>query len=229
MKEAARNPSVTVVICALNEGANLPFGLPKIPEWVDEVIMVDGGSRDDTIKVAKELRPDIRVLYQTGRGKGDALRHGIEQSNGDIVVTLDADGATDPQEMDRFIEPLLRGWDFAKGSRFRGGFPHNKPWYRILGNWAITLVFDILFFRKYTDLCSGYNSFWRKSFERADIRWRDGFENEPLINCRVAKNGLAVIEVGHSDGGRLNGVIKEKAWRQGLKAMRCIVRERFSA
>jgi glycosyltransferase involved in cell wall biosynthesis len=220
-------PRITALICALNEADNLQYVLPKIPDWVDEVLLVDGHSTDDTVEVAKNLRPDINVVYQLGKGKGDALKCGIENSTGDIIVTLDADGATDPEEIDKFVEPLLNGFDFVKGSRFRGTFPRNRPWYRILGNWIITLMFDILFIRVYTDLCSGYNSFWKKAVGHKNPWSSDGFENEPLINCWVAKNRLKVKEIGHADTGRMSGEIKELAWRQGFKAIKTIIRERF--
>jgi len=220
-------PRITVLICTLNEEENLPHVLPSLPNWVDEVILVDGYSTDNTVKMAQQLRPDIRVLYQPGNGKGDALKHGIKQATGDIIVTLDADGATDPQEITAFIEPLLTGYDYAKGSRFRGRFPHGKPWYRILGNWLITITFNLLFFRCYTDLCSGYNAFWRKVVDSEAIWSSDGFENEPLINSWIAKNGFSVKEIGHSDSGRLGGESKELAWRQGQKAIVSILRERF--
>ena len=220
-------PQISVIICALNEEESIPYILPKIPQWVDDIILVDGHSNDRTVQVARELRPSIKILYQPGKGKGDALRYGIKNATGEIIVTLDADDATDPEEITKFIEPLLDGHDFAKGSRFLQGPPPNKPWYRILGNWIITVTFNFLFFRKYTDLCSGYNAFWKKKIEQVDLSASDGFENEPLINARVRKAGLKVIEVGHLDEGRLKGDIKERSWRQGSKAIKTVVRERF--
>ena len=222
-------PKISVIICTLNEEKSLPDVLPKIPRWVDEIILVDGNSQDRTVEVAKEIRPEIKIMYQPGRGKGDALIHGIQNSSGDIIVTLDSDNATDPEDLPRFIEPLLNGYDFAKGSRFLKVHPRNKPWHRILGNWIISISFDVLFFARYTDLCSGYNAFWKKKMERLNLRLSDGFQNEPLINIRVRKAGLRVIEVGHLDQGRTKGEVKELSWRQGFKAVKSIVRERFIA
>lgn len=227
MNGAGNYPKVTVLICTLDEAENLPHVLPKIPGWVHEILMIDGHSTDKTVEVAKTMRPEVTVLYQPGKGKGDALKCGIEHASGDIIVTLDADGATDPEEMPKFIEPLLDGYDFAKGSRFLQRFPHNKPWHRILGNWVIVMTFNILFLRKYTDLCSGYNAFRRKKVAQVNLFSPDGFENEPLINTRAKKKGLRIIEVGHSDEGRLGGDVKEQSWRQGFKAIKSIIRERF--
>ena len=221
-------PRITVLICALNEASNLVHILPRIPSWVDDVLLVDGNSTDNTAELGRRLRPGIRILSQLGRGKGDALRCGLQQARGDIIVTLDADGATDPEELPRFIEPLLNGFDFAKGYRLTQGLQRHKPWHRLLGNWLITMTFNLLFFRRYTDLCSGYNAFWRERVGAALEPWpADGFENEPFINSRIARRGLKVIEVGHSEPGRLSGEVKEKSWRQGTKAIKSIIRERF--
>src|SRR5438309_4376704 len=88
--------SVTVVIAALNEAENLPHVLPRIPDWVDDVLLVDGHSSDGTVEAARRLRPDIRVIDQEGSGKGAALRTGFAAAAGDIIVALDADGWTDP-------------------------------------------------------------------------------------------------------------------------------------
>ena len=114
-----RWPPITAVVCTLNEAPNLIHVLPRIPSYVDEVLLVDGHSTDGTVEIARTLRPDIRVLYQEGNGKGEAMRYGMEQATGDIIVTLDADGETDPQEMAKFIEPLLQGYDFDEGLAFR--------------------------------------------------------------------------------------------------------------
>lgn len=115
---ADKQYSVTALICTLNEAENLPHVLPQIPDWVDEVLIVDGHSTDDTIKTAKELSPRAKIVVQTGKGKGNALKEGVNQSSGDIIVTLDADGQTDPHDMGKYVEPLIAGYDFAKGSRF---------------------------------------------------------------------------------------------------------------
>lgn len=226
LAKAAWNFKITVLVCTLDEEGNLPHFLPRIPSWVDEVLLVDGHSQDRTVEVAAQLRPDIRILYQPKQGKGDAVRYGIQQASGDIIVTLDADGTTDPADLRRFVAPLFDGYDFVKGSRFKLGWPANKPRHRILGNWLITVTFNLLFFRWYTDLCSGYNSFWKKAIERVNLNGRD-FEDEPLFNCRVSKAGLKVKEVGHVDRGRARGDSKAPAWRQGFGAIRAIVRERF--
>lgn len=219
--------SVTVLVCTLNEAENLHHVLPKIPQWVDEILIVDGHSTDDTVKVTMDLCPGAKIVVQPGKGKGDALKVGIENATGDIVVTLDADDATDPVEMYKFLDKLLDGYDYVKGTRFISGRAYNKPFHRVLGNWVITITFNILFFHLYTDMCSGYNTFWRKRVQDLQLFSTDGYENEPLINTRIARTPLKVIECGHADRGRSSGTVKESSWRQGFKAIKSILRERL--
>jgi glycosyltransferase involved in cell wall biosynthesis len=130
---------VSVVIPALNEAPNLIHVLPRIPPWVHEVLLVDGHSSDDTVAVARRLRPDIRIVPQVGYGKGAALRTGFATA-GDIIVMLDADGSTDPAEMPAFLGLLLAGADFVKGSRFlQGGGSADPTLHRRLGHKALLL------------------------------------------------------------------------------------------
>ena len=219
-------PTVTVLICSLNEAPNLSLVLPQIPSQVNEVLLVDGHSTDGTVEVAKGLRPDVRVLYQPGRGKGDALRYGIEQATGEIIVTLDADGETDPEDMPRFIEPLLAGYDFVKGSRFATGWKE-KPPHRLLGNFIIANTCNILYGTKFTDLCSGYNAFWRSVPDRVYLWSDDGWNYEPLMIARVLRAGLKIREVPQTYRGRSGEVSKLGSWGQGLMSMKVLLRERF--
>jgi glycosyltransferase involved in cell wall biosynthesis len=224
--KAEKGLSITALICTLNEEENLPHVLPKLPKWVDEVLIVDGHSTDGTVEVVLGLRPDAKVLGQPGRGKGDALKYGIEHASGDIIVTIDADGTTDPEDMPRFVQPLLTGYDFVKGSRFALSRPVGKPRHRIFGNWVIVTTYNTLYRTNYTDLCAGYNAFWKQAIARVDLSgWTD--QEEPLLNARVRKAGLKVIEVGHHDKGRIGGETKQPSWRQGSGAIRTVIRERF--
>ena len=99
-------PSVSVVVPALNEAQNIPYVFARIPEDVHEVVLVDGYSVDGTVAVARELRPDVRVLRQTRMGKGNAVACGVAVATGDVVAMVDADGSADPGEIPRFVEAL---------------------------------------------------------------------------------------------------------------------------
>ena len=150
---------VSVVIPTLNEAANLPHVLTRLPEVVNEIIVVDGHSIDSTVEVARAILPDVRVVLQDGRGKGNALACGFAAATGDIIVMLDADGSTDPAEIPVFLDALLAGCDFAKGSRFvAGGGSTDITRVRRAGNRALATTVNLLFRTRYTDLCYGYNA-----------------------------------------------------------------------
>lgn len=227
MRQAERLPTVSVVIPTLNEAKNLPHVLPELPDVVSEVVLVDGGSRDETIAVARELRPDIRILRQTGRGKGNALAEGFAASIGEIIVMMDADGSHDPREIMLFVDALMRGAEFAKGSRFiHDGGSGDFTWTRRLGNTCINLLANACFHVQFTDLCYGYNAFWRCFLPYLDID-SPGFEVETLMNIRACKANLKVKEVPSFEAVRLFGESKLKAMRDGWRIVKTILRERL--
>ena len=153
---------VSVVIPTLNKSASLPGVLCRLPDWITETIIVDGLSTDDTVDVVRYHRPDAKIVMQTVPGKGAALRAGLEAATGDIVVMLDADGSTNPDEILRFVEALTHGADFAKGSRFLpGGGSDDMPRLRRVGNAALVRLTNVLFGTRYTDITYGYNAVWR--------------------------------------------------------------------
>jgi glycosyltransferase involved in cell wall biosynthesis len=220
---------VSVVIAALDEEKNLPYVFARLPAGLHEVIIVDGHSKDQTVSVARSLRRDVRILTQTGRGKGNALAEGFAACTGDIVVSLDADGSTDPAEIPRFVAALCNGADFVKGSRFaQGGATADMTPIRALGNRVLNTVVNALYGTHYTDLCYGYNAFWARClrYMRVDC---DGFEVETLINVRIAKAGLVVHEVPSYEHPRMHGRSHLNAVRDGTRVLRTIAVERFAA
>jgi glycosyltransferase involved in cell wall biosynthesis len=224
----ATGVTVTAVIPAMNEAANLPHVFARMPACVTEIVLVDGNSSDDTIEVARALRPDVRIVMQNGRGKGNALACGFAAAEGDIIVMLDADGSTDPAEIVEFIAPLLEGADFAKGSRYAtGGGSADITRIRDAGNRALGGAVNLLFGTKFTDLCYGYNAFWRSCLPHMHVTC-DGFEVETLINVRVARAGLRVTEVPSYEQERIHGESNLHAIRDGRRVLSTILRERFS-
>lgn len=216
---------VSVVIPTLNEAENLPHVLPRIPSWVHEVVLVDGRSTDATVAVARQLRPDIRVVMQAGRGKGLALRTGFAAATGDIIVMLDADGSTDPAEIPAFVDALIKGADFAKGSRFLpGGGTADMELYRKLGNWGLTFAVRLLFGGRYSDLCYGYNAFWAHVLPCLNLD-ADGFEIETMMNVRAIREGLKVSEVPSFEAERVHGTSNLRTFPDGWRVLKTIVRE----
>jgi glycosyltransferase involved in cell wall biosynthesis len=219
-------PRISVVIPALNEAKNLQYVLPYFPPIVDEVILVDGRSTDGTIAVAKILLPNIKIIKQRGKGKGNALRDGFSACTGEIIVTLDADGSTDPNEIPRFVKALMDGYDFAKGSRFiNGGGSYDITGLRFLGNYGLSKLTNLLFWTRFSDLCYGYNAFWRHCLDYIDIDC-DGFEVETLINIRVHKAHLKIVEVPSFEHPRISGQSNLHVVRDGWRVLRTILKER---
>ena len=234
-------PTVSIVLPAKNEARNLPHVLLKLPE-VCEIILVDGDSTDDTIGVARHLRPDITVIGQTRKGKGNALACGFAAAKGDFIVMIDGDGSNDPAEIPRFVAALVAGADFAKGSRFLpGGGSADISVIRRIGNFWLNQIVNHLYGTRYTDLCYGYNAFRRECldvmnldatepehFSEEGMLWGDGFEVETLINVRIAKAGLRVTEVPSFETLRHFGVSNLNAFSDGLRVLRTI-RAEFDA
>src|SRR5947209_12061761 len=110
---------ISVVIPTLNEARNIPYVLRAMPECVGEIVLVDGRSVDGTVEAALAVRPDVIVVHQGRRGKGNALAAGMAVTRGEYVVLMDADGSMDPHEVLRFVAALEDGADYVKGTRFR--------------------------------------------------------------------------------------------------------------
>lgn len=233
-------PRVSVVIPALNEARNLPSVLARIPPDVHEVILVDGYSVDETVPVARQLRPDVRVVRQSRSGKGNALACGFAAATGDIIAMIDADGSADPGEIPSFVKVLVEGADFAKGTRFAvGGGSDDITRIRSLGNRVLTAIVNISYRVKYSDLCYGFNVFWQRHAAVLELDatappprggngrlWGDGFEIETLINIRIARAGLVVVEVPSYEHARIHGVSNLHAFRDGSRVLATILTER---
>ncbi len=227
-------PSVSVVIPALNEARNLPWLASRMPAGVAELIVVDGHSIDGTIPRARALWPQARIVHQNRRGKGNALACGFAAATSDVIVMLDADGSMDPGEIPYFVDALVHGADYAKGSRFKaGGGSSDITRFRAAGNHVLNLVTGMVHRTAYTDLCYGFNAFWRRilsvlALEIGDgneRRWGDGFEVETLINIRVHSAGLKVTEVASYEGPRLHGASNLRAFSDGWRVLSIIARE----
>ncbi|MGV9712533.1 glycosyltransferase family 2 protein [Gordonia sp. NPDC003424] len=229
-------PTVTVVIPARNEALNLPHVAERMPE-VDEIVVVDGASVDDTVAVAQRLWPQAIVVHQTRDGKGNALACGFAAATSDIIVMIDADGSTDPAEIPDFVQTLVDGADLAKGSRFSlGGGSDDITTLRRFGNKGLNWLVNRIFATEFADLCYGYNAFWRRHLEIIDLpdihatdsQWGDGFEVETIINVRMARAGVTIREVGSHESMRIHGRSNLNAFTDGMRVLRTINFERRS-
>jgi glycosyltransferase involved in cell wall biosynthesis len=233
------NPTISIVVPARNEAKNLEVILPQLPE-VHEVILVDGNSVDGTVETAQRVLPGIKVVHQTRKGKGNALACGFEAATGDIIVMFDADGSADPKEIPAFIETLVKGADVAKGSRFRkGGGSEDLTLFRSGGNLGLNLICNIILGTKYSDLCYGYNAFWRDVLPAIELLdsslpmpanggmlWGDGFEIETILTCRFAAAKLRVHEVPSFEKNRIHGESNLNAISDGIRVLKTIFDEK---
>ena len=231
--------TVSIVVPVLNEARNLEVILPQLPK-VHQVVLVDGRSTDDTVEVARRIMPDITVVTQTRRGKGNALACGFEACTGDVIVMFDADCSADPAEIPAFVAALEAGADFAKGTRYaRHGGSHDLTILRSVGNRGLNGLANVLMRTRYTDLCYGYNAFWRDILPELDLPssrvrtldpdarlWGDGFEIETLLACRVTAARLRVAEVPSVEQPRMYGESNLNTWGDGMRVLRTIIAEK---
>ena len=219
---------VSVVIPARNEAGNIRWVLDRIPADIDEVILVDGDSTDDTVAVSVATRPDIRVIRQDGLGKGAALRAGFAAAGGDVVVMIDADRSMDPEEIWRYLALLDEGYDLVKGSRFMAeGGTSDMVWVRRCGNAALRGLANSLYRTRFTDLCYGYMAFRRDQLDKLALE-ADGFEIETEIVVRAVRSGLRICEVPSFEDLRGEGESKLNTWRDGTRVLRVMLALRFT-
>ena len=240
--------TVSLVLPCFNEVDNLREVFAQIPDFVDEVVFVDGGSVDGSVELALSLRPDIKVLGQYAPGKGLALAIGLLAATCDIVVMADTDCSTDLSEMDAFINALTAGADLAKGTRhLPPGGSDDFTQIRRMGNWVLVKVVNQLFGARWTDLAYGYAAFWTDVIDKIGLRaicelevssgpssngkrpmaYGHGFEIETLLFCRIKASGYTVAEVPSHERERLNGTSNLSAIRDGFRVLDGIREERW--
>lgn len=219
---------VTVVIPAKDEARNVAWVLRRLPPGIDEVILVDGHSVDDTVAVARAVRPDIVVATERAPGKGAAMRTGMDLAAGDIIVTIDADGSMDPAELERYIR-LARHVDLVKGSRFVGdGGTADMSRVRWLGNGALLALVNVLYGAHLTDLCYGYCAIRRSALPVLDLR-SDGFEIETEMTVRALRTGLRIGEVPSFELPRRYGASHLRAFFDGWRVLFTLLSVRLRA
>ena len=209
---------VTVVIPAKDEARNVAWVLRRLPPGIDEVILVDGNSRDDTVAVARAVRPDIVVANERAPGKGAAMRTGMDLATGDIIVTIAADGSMDPRELDRYVL-CAHDVDLVKGSRFAAdGGTDDMSLVRRLGNAMLLGLVNLLYGSRLTDLCYGYCAVRRSALPALALR-SDGFEIETEMTVRALRAGLRVGEVPSFELPRRYGTSHLRAFTDGWRVL----------
>jgi glycosyltransferase involved in cell wall biosynthesis len=222
---------LSVVIPCFNEVATIERLLEAVrasPHPDKEIIVVDDGSSDGTReKISGPLRPliDQLVMHEVNQGKGAALRSGIRAATGDVVIIQDADLEYDPNEYPNLIAPIAEDRaDVVYGSRFMGAAPHRVLyfWHR-LGNGFLTLLSNMFTNLNLTDMETCYKAFRRSVIQSIEIE-ENRFGFEPEITAKVSKLGCRIYEVGISYYGRTYAEGKKIGYRDGFRAIYCIVK-----
>jgi glycosyltransferase involved in cell wall biosynthesis len=225
---------LSVVIPCYNEAATIESvvdAVKRSPYDPKEIIVVDDCSQDGTRDILKNLAHKVdKIFYhEVNRGKGAALRTGFREASGDIVIVQDADLEYDPAEYLKVIQPILSAKaDVVYGSRFMGGEAHRVLyfWHRA-GNGFLTLLSNMCTNLNLTDMETCYKAFRREVIQSIEIE-EDRFGFEPEITAKVAKKRCRIYEVGISYSGRTYEEGKKIGWKDGLRAIYCILKYRFS-
>ena len=222
-------PCLSVIIPCYNEEGTIAslITMVQLSPWVQEIIVVDDGSQDKSREILDAISdPQVRVIMHTvNQGKGAALRTGFSHATAEFVIVQDADLEYDPSEYPLVLEPLLDDRaDVVFGSRFLSGRPHRVLYFwHSLGNRFLTLMSNMFTDLNLTDMETCYKCFRREVIQAIDIE-EDRFGFEPEITAKLAKLRLRIYEVGISYSGRTYDEGKKIGWRDGVRAVYCIVR-----
>ena len=219
---------VSVVIPAYNEEKTIGNVIEETIQIMDslglpyEIIVVDDGSTDRTREVASRYKATV-LSNGRNRGKGYALRKGFQHAQGDIIVTIDADGSHKPKEIPDLINPLFNGADIVAGSRFLGDGRNHTSKLHMLGNYLINMTIMVLTRKIITDSQTGLRAFKKEFLQKISLE-SYGYEIETEITVKSLKNGFKLKEVPVSCEKRRYSISKLRILSDGFKILKTILK-----
>lgn len=232
--QTPRQPSLSVIVPCFNEALTIQDVLAeirKVPISDIEIIVVDDASTDDSLHILETKCSglyDHLIKHEKNNGKGAALRRGFAAATKDLVIVQDADLEYNPQEIPRLMQPISDGKaDVVYGSRFVGGDAHRVLFYwHSLGNKILTTLSNMTTNLNLTDMETCYKLFKRSVIQELVLK-ENRFGFEPEVTAKIARKGLRVYEVGISYSGRTYAEGKKIGWKDGIRALYCIVKYSF--
>jgi len=216
---------VSVVIPTLNEAGTIGETIKtirKVLRYPHEIIVVDGNSTDNTREIVK--KENCRLIVESKRGYGVALKTGVEHAKGDVVVMVDGDGTYEIKDINKLLEAMCdENAELCLGARMNGLYDKSMDVTNFLGNKAITFLFNLLYRQRLVDSQSGFRVIMRSALEKVELKEEDmAFATEMLV--RFAKKGFKIIEVPTSYKPRVYGKSKLKRVKAGLEIFRVLIR-----
>lgn len=222
--------ALSIIVPVYNERAYIETVLFRIKQSVipGQVIVVDDGSTDGTREILRRLENITLIEHDRNRGKGAAVRTALAHVTGDIIIIQDADLEYDPRDYPKLLCPILEGKaDVVFGTRFAWSDTHRVLFFwHMLGNKFLTLVSNMLTNLNLTDIETGYKAFTSDVAKKLVIM-ENRFGFEPEFTARVSRMGARIFEVGISYNGRTYAEGKKITWKDGISALRCIIKYNF--
>ncbi len=223
-KNTEDNNKVTLLAPALNEIEAVQIILPKIDrEYVQEIIVVDGGSTDGTVEYCEHN--GYRVHKQKGRGYGAGIRDGVSLASGNIIIEFPPDGNSPPERIPDLISKLNEGYDFVIASRYKDGAKsYDDDFITALGNRLFTFLVNFLFRTSYTDVLIGFRAYKKRSFDELNMS-AVGLDWSIQMPIKFAKRGLKVAEVSVDEPKRIGGERKMSPIKTGWRILVVLIKE----
>ncbi|HWP45267.1 MAG TPA: glycosyltransferase family 2 protein [Blastocatellia bacterium] len=219
--------SVSLIAPTLNEIEAVKVVIPQINrDWIDEIIIVDGGSTDGTVDFCRQN--GCTVYTQKKKGYGAAMCEAIQIAKGDLIIEFQPDGNSLPEKIPELIAKINEGYDLVVGSRYKDGAKsHDDDYLTAIGNRVFTRLVNLAFGSSYTDVLIGYRIFRRDAFKALDIDSM-GLSWAIQLPIRFAKKGFKIAEIPADEPKRIGGVRKMRPFKHGTEFLMVLVKEMLS-